>query len=111
MPEPNYVARSKEAKMVSGSMSEGHVPEGAPAPDTTAPPAPDIGGAPEPALSGLGGNVGEPAKPHEAVGARIANFVSGGQATPGSVWRGILGGALTGMVAGAGTGHAGPGAA
>jgi hypothetical protein len=42
---------------------------------------------------------------------RVANFVTGGQQTPGAMWRGIIGGALTGMVAGAGQRHFGTGVA
>jgi hypothetical protein len=75
------------------------------------PDAPDIGGSPSPAPTGLAGPPGQPAKPPQGVGDRVASFISGGQASPGSVWRGILSGALTGMVAGAGQGHFGSGVA
>lgn len=53
-----------------------------------------------------------PAPPRKpSVGDRVAGFISGGQGTPGSVWRGILSGALSGMTAGAGQGHVGTGVA
>jgi hypothetical protein len=46
-----------------------------------------------------------------SVADRVAGFITGGQQTPGQLFRGILAGALTGMTAGAGQRHFGQGAA
>lgn len=81
-------------------------PDAAPAAPDVGQPA-DVAGAG--ATSALGGGPAQPAKP--GVGSRVASFISNGQGSPGSVWRGILSGALTGMVAGAGQGHFGGGVA
>jgi hypothetical protein len=74
------------------------------------PDAPDIGvgGGPAGKAGALGAPVGPP---RPSVADKVAGFISNGQGTPGSVWRGILSGALSGMVAGAGQGHFGAGMA
>lgn len=53
----------------------------------------------------------QPGTPAPTTGQKIAGFVTGGQQTPGQLFRGILAGALTGMVAGAGQHHFGQGVA
>jgi len=74
-----------------------------------APEAPDIQGGAQPgSLPPIGGQSGPP-KPSTA--QRVAGFISNGQGTPGSVWRGILSGALSGMVAGGAQRHFGSGMA
>lgn len=76
-------------------------------PPPPAPNQPPVSGAPVNVLAAPPPTTPTNARPSVAdritgVTDRVANFISGGQQTPGSVWRGILGGALTGMAAGPG---------
>lgn len=92
-----------------------HQPDAQPQQDN---PEPDLGsgvGDPGAAAGALGGTPGAPAAPTPpkppSIGDKINSFITGGQQSPGQMWRGVIAGALQGMAAGAGTGHLGTGAA
>lgn len=110
---------SKEADLqaeAKNDLTRPHQPDAQPQQDN---PAPDLGsGVSDPGASPSGGALGgattapgAPAAPKQpGIGEKINSFITGGQQSPGQMWRGVIAGALEGLGPGAATGHLGAGA-